>query len=233
MGALLSVLAGTSAMAQGFDANAVAQRAWTAFKSACGQAVTDPQGYLDSAPAAAPPGVRAVAGSPDGKVVSTMLFRNGVEERVQFLGFSDRMVVFCHISAYDAIIQTGMSAELTERVLANPELMNDPAFLAQMEREMNAAEMPDMRVADTAIGAALAQQLAQEPGVSISGGAMPLTALETYAAPLFGDHADVSAQNYHAFAIETRFENVPVHAIAEVQHGGLWIGLSHTIGSGQ
>jgi len=216
-----------------FDAMGIARSAWDGFKAGCGQAVTDPQGYLNGAPAAAPAGTQPVASSPDGKVVTAMLLRNGVEERVQFLGFSDRMVIFCHVSAHDVMAQSGMSAELTEQFLANPDLMNDPDFLARMQRDMSGAVMPDLRAADTAIGTAFGQLLAADPSVTVSGGAVPLTPMETYVAPLFGEQHVMPEQNYHGFAIETRFGDVPVHATAEVQYGGLWIGLSHTIGGDQ
>lgn len=223
----------SAAPALALDADRVARTAWEGFKTACGQAVTDPQGYINAAPGLAPAGTRPVASSPDGKVVTTALMRRNVEERVQFLGFSDRMVVFCHISSLDAVTQTALPGDLAEQFLANPQLMEDPNFLARIEQDMNSAMMLDLRAADTAIGTALAQVVAQDPAATIVGGAVPMTPVEEYLGFPYNQGSEIAQQSYHSYGIETRFGEVPVHAIAEVQYGSLWIGMSHDIEAGQ
>lgn len=222
-----------SSPASAFDADQLVRTAWEGFKTACGQAVTDPQGYLNAAPGLAPAGTRPVAGSPDGRVVTATIMRNNAEERVQFLGFSDRMVVFCHISSLDSVMQSAMPDNLAEKLLTNPELMNDPSFLAQMQREMSQAVMLDLRAADTALGTALALIVTQDPEATIVGGEIPMTPVYEYLGFPYGQSNGVAQQNYHGFGIETRFGDVAVHAIAEVQHGSLWIGLNHSIEGGQ
>jgi hypothetical protein len=213
-----------------FDANRVAQATWGAFKTACGQAVTDPQGYINAAPGLAPQGTRPVAASPDGRVVTTSILRNRVEERVQFLGFPGRTMVFCHVHAMDAMMDAAMPDGLAQQLLENPGLMNDPNVLSQLENNLYAGGAPDLRAADAALGDALIQIVSQDQSATLFGGAIPLTSVEDYA---FNDGTTSPERNYHSFGIETTFGTVPISAMAEIQYGGLWIGLTHAIEASQ
>ena len=184
------------------------RNAWNAFMAACNDAVTNPQGYLDSHPNAAHSGLSQVVSSPDGQVVVAERNEGTLHYSFEFMGVPGRLAVLCQVHAVDGL----------------PNMFSAPVF--DYSTGTINVPTPNMTPAHL-IANALQNVVSSTPNTTISGGRVRTSEFVAQHLPGVPDFAN------YIFAVQTYIAGKPAFIYANAHPSTLSLISLNYIEAGQ